>query len=77
MTHAARFVHELEGQVIDSYISKLGHDIMIAHKLEDLAGGDKSLYGDPLCYLLPTNQGYNCTINTIGECINENQMIEV
>lgn len=75
MTHAARFVHELEGYVIDSWISKLGHDIMISHKLEDLAGNN-SLYGNPLCYLIPTKQ-MNCTIDAIGQCINETQIQEV
>lgn len=72
MTHAARFVHELEGQEIKSWVSKLGHDIMISHKLEDLAGNN-SLYGESLCYSTPINQ-INCAVDAIGQCINEVQI---
>lgn len=72
MTHAARFVNELEDIQLKSWVSKLGHDIMIAHNLEDLAGSN-SLYGDPLCYAIPANQ-INCTIDAIGQCINETQI---
>jgi len=76
MTHAARFVNNLENHTISKWVSKLGHDIMIAHTLEDLAGGNRSLYGDPLCYAIPIVQEYNCTVNELGGCINEIQIRE-
>lgn len=52
MTHAARFVEFLEGVPINSWVSKLGHSILISHELDDL---NDSIYGNHLCYGLTQN----------------------
>lgn len=52
MTHAARYIKEFKGKEVNTWSSKLGHNLMVAHELDDLSG-DGSLYGDPLCYGIP------------------------
>lgn len=52
MTHAARYIKEFKGREVNTWSSKLGHNLMISHELDDLSG-DGSLYGDPLCYAIP------------------------
>ncbi len=72
MTHAARYVDTLEEQAINAWTSKLGHNIMIAHELNDLSGAN-SIYGDPFCYGLPellTQTHFSGNISISGEIFN-------
>lgn len=54
MTHGARYLDilkEVNNTEIQSWTSKLGHELLISHKLNDLSdNGVKATYGLPLCY---------------------------
>lgn len=51
MSHAARYVEVYNGKQINSWTSKLGQDILVAHELQDLLNG----YGTPVCYAYQLN----------------------
>jgi len=51
LTHAARFVNEIEKEAVNSWTSKLGEEILVSHRIDDL--NDHSLnstYGIATCF---------------------------